>query len=100
MVDDALQRRVPQQLRFPFRDRAGIADHHFLGVAVGGLRQECSQTLRQHDVGMHLDVLFVRHRRNVHRVLDDAVLQVFLDLECDLVADRFLCLARRAGDVR
>ncbi len=59
-----------------------------------------SQTLCQHDIRLHLGVLFVRDRRHVDGVLNHAALQILLHLQCDLIAHGFLRFVGRPTDVR
>ena len=100
LVEDALDRRVTNQLRLPLGDMATVAQRNFFHRSFGNLRQKRSHTFRQHDVGLHLGVLFRRNRGNVHRILNDAMFQIFAHLLGNLHAHGFLRLISGAADVR
>ena len=85
---------------FDFRDVAGVAQRNLFQRPFAYLCQKRSQPLGQNDVRLQFQIFVMRHGRHVYRILDDAILQIFLHLMCDLIADGFLGLESRAGDVR
>src|SRR5205085_3612490 len=84
----------------PFGNVTAVANGDFLEVSLGDLSEECSHALGEDDVGLHLGVLFGRDGGNVDRVLNHTVLEIFLNLLCDLDADGFLRFVGGSADVR
>ena len=79
---------------------SAVAQRNFFNRACGNLRKERSHAFRQHDVGLHLGILFGGNRRDVYRILNDAVLQIFPHLLGNLHSHGFLRFVCGTADVR
>jgi hypothetical protein len=56
LIQNAFNGAITDQLRLPFRNMTAVAKRNLLQSAFADLRQERTQPLRQHDVGLQLDV--------------------------------------------
>ena len=99
-LEQSDQNGVDDHVVAPVGQVAVVADAERIGAAVVHLREERSEAFAELDEGPKPDVFLRRHRREVHCVSDDAVLEEVTQRRGGFDADEFLSLACRGGDMR
>src|SRR6266478_7808261 len=99
-VEDAGQHGTAEQVRSDFSNFSRVANADARGARLRRLRNQRAEALGQLEIGPHAPILIGGKRGQVHRVSNDAIREVVLDLHRHLRADFFLGLGSRARDVR
>src|ERR1044072_9811854 len=97
LIQNPFDSSVADQFSLPLSDVAAVAQRDFLKSSITYLGEECSQTFRENDVRLKLEILLMRNRRHVDGILNHAVFQIVFHLLGDLHTHRFLRFVGRSA---